>query len=249
MAARPARRTPATRSQRAAQAVDRIAAPQTRPAPEPELALLLAERAERRSPVAGGCAGAYPGLAVQVVRHRLRRHGGAHRPPAAGASLPADPARHAVPRLGRVARRAAGTGRSLDDALWDGDDDASGTEASAQDEAALDDLRRRFLASEWADLQPLEVETEIDFTETSLDGSAHIVICKLDAVYRRADHGGRIEIVDWKTGAPPRDETERGQRMLQLELYRRAYHEKHAVPLDQIDVALYYVAHDLVLRG
>ena len=94
----------------------------------------------------------------------------------------------------------------------------------------LDDLRRRFLDSEWADLQPLEVETEIDFTETSLDGSAHIVICKLDAVYRRADRGGRIEIVDWKTGAPPRDETERGQRMLQLELYRRAYHEKHAVP-------------------
>ena len=76
-----------------------------------------------------------------------------------------------------------------------------------------------------------------------------MIICKLDAVFRRADRGGRIEIVDWKTGAPPRTEAERDERMLQLELYRRAYHAKHAVPLSQIDVALYYVADDLVLRA
>jgi DNA helicase-2/ATP-dependent DNA helicase PcrA len=37
--------------------------------------------------------------------------------------------------------------------------------------------------------------------------------------------------------------------MLQLELYRRAYHAKHGTPLDRIDVVLYYVADDLVLRG
>jgi DNA helicase-2/ATP-dependent DNA helicase PcrA len=37
--------------------------------------------------------------------------------------------------------------------------------------------------------------------------------------------------------------------MLQLELYRRAYHAKHGIRLEQIDVALYYVADDLVLRG
>ena len=76
-----------------------------------------------------------------------------------------------------------------------------------------------------------------------------MVICKLDAVYRRDDRDGRIEIVDWKTGAPPRNDAERAERMLQLELYRRAYHHKHGVPLAEIDVALYYVADDLVLRA
>jgi len=34
-----------------------------------------------------------------------------------------------------------------------------------------------------------------------------------------------------------------------LELYRDAYHAKHGVPMDEIDVALSHVAEDLVLRG
>ena len=37
--------------------------------------------------------------------------------------------------------------------------------------------------------------------------------------------------------------------MLQLALYRLAYHKRHGVPLDQIDVALYYVGDDLVIRS
>ena len=37
--------------------------------------------------------------------------------------------------------------------------------------------------------------------------------------------------------------------MLQLALYRVAYHKARGVPLGQIDVALYYVADDLILRG
>ncbi|WP_203582454.1 ATP-dependent DNA helicase [Microbacterium hibisci] len=142
-----------------------------------------------------------------------------------------------------------GLGGSLDDALWETDEEALGSESSVEDAAALADLRSRFLASEWASLQPIEVETEIDFTTIGPDGLAHIVICKLDAVYRREDRGGRIEIVDWKTGVAPRTPTEKDERMLQLELYRQAYHAKHGIPLDEIDVALYYVAEDVILRG
>src|SRR5690606_40705825 len=86
----------------------------------------------------------------------------------------------------------------------------------------------------------------------STDGAsaddARIVICKLDAVYRRDDRGGRIEIVDWKTGKAPRSDAEREERMLQLALYRLAYHRRFGVPLDEIDVALFYVPDDLVLR-
>jgi DNA helicase-2/ATP-dependent DNA helicase PcrA len=140
----------------------------------------------------------------------------------------------------------SGVGGSPDDGLWEQDDDDSA--ALSADHAALADLKQRFLASEWADLRPIAVETEIDFTADDLlpDGRPHVVICKLDAVYER---DGRIEIVDWKTGRPPRTASERAERMLQLELYRRAYHAKHGVPLERIDVVLYYVADDLVLRA
>ncbi|WP_345750919.1 ATP-dependent DNA helicase [Microbacterium rhizophilus] len=150
----------------------------------------------------------------------------------------------------------AGAGSSTDDALWESDeelwdDDAPAhprpeTEVSAEDEAALARLREIFLRSEWAGLRPLEVETEIDFAMPAPDGApAHIVICKLDAVYER---DGRIEIVDWKTGKAPRTAAERELRSLQLALYRVAYHRRHGVPLDRIDVALFYVADDLVIR-
>lgn len=150
----------------------------------------------------------------------------------------------------------AGAGSSTDDALWESDDElwdglafadaGSETEVSAEDEAALARLRDIFLRSEWAQLRPLEVETEIDFAMPTPEGApGHIVICKLDAVYER---DGRIEIVDWKTGKAPRTAAEKEQRMLQLALYRVAYHRRHGVPLDKIDVALFYVVDDLVIR-
>jgi DNA helicase-2/ATP-dependent DNA helicase PcrA len=116
-------------------------------------------------------------------------------------------------------------------------------------------LQEIFERSEWGGLKPIAVEIEIDFAlgaglpENDGEPRSHIVICKLDAVYRRADRGGRIEIVDWKTGKAPRTAKERDERMLQLALYRLAYHRRFDVPLDDIDVALYYVADDLIIRG
>ncbi|WP_249353975.1 ATP-dependent DNA helicase [Microbacterium sp. 2FI] len=225
------------------------------PDPDPDVALLLAERADRQR---GGAPLAPTRIAASRYKEFVADYAGTvgrlARP------LPERPYRQT--RLGTlfhawVEQRSGslGLGGSLDDALWEIDDDAFGSEssessdASAADADALDRLRATFLRSEWADLKPIEVETEIDFTVTGLDDRAHVVICKLDAVYRREDRGGRIEIVDWKTGAAPRGDDETRERMLQLELYRRAYHARHGVPLDEIDVALYYVAHDLVLRG
>jgi DNA helicase-2/ATP-dependent DNA helicase PcrA len=137
-----------------------------------------------------------------------------------------------------------GTTGTLDDALWDGEDDPASL--AVADEEALRELKAAFERSEWARLQPIAVETEIDFRFTGLDGRDHLAICKLDAVYRR---GERIEIVDWKTGAPPQDENGRRARMLQLELYRQAYHVKHGVPLEDIDVTLFYVGQGVVIRG
>lgn len=142
-----------------------------------------------------------------------------------------------------------GSAASPDDALWDLDDgeEWSGiAAASDDDERDLAALRETFERSEWAQLEPIEVETEVDFALELDEGRPpHIMICKLDAVYRR---GERIEIVDWKTGKAPRTAAEKSDRMLQLALYRLAYHRRHGVPLDQIDAVLYYVPDDLVLR-
>ena len=125
----------------------------------------------------------------------------------------------------------SGRGSSLDEALWELDLSAdegvdlggdAGAATGESEDAALRQLQEAFLRSEWAELAPIEVETEIDM---SLRGAAGVeqIICKLDAVYRREDRGGRIEIVDWKTGAPPRTAADRSNRMLQLALYRLAY--------------------------
>lgn len=150
-----------------------------------------------------------------------------------------------------------GAGAAAESALWEIDEDVPDagalTATTGDDEQALAGLRAIFERSEWADLQPIAVEIEIDFAFGSPDGAVgdagagHIVICKLDAVYRR--EGGRIEIVDWKTGRAPRTAQEREERMLQLALYRVAYHRRFGVPLEQIDVVLFYVADELIIRG
>lgn len=157
-----------------------------------------------------------------------------------------------------VERRSelVGVGARVEEALWELDEDDPSVDSpgdvSPADAADLHTLQQIFERSEWGGLAPIAVEIEIDFALGGApgdDGSGHIVICKLDAVYRREDRGGRIEIVDWKTGKAPRTAQEREERMLQLALYRLAYHRRFGVPLDEIDVALYYVADDLVIRG
>jgi DNA helicase-2/ATP-dependent DNA helicase PcrA len=102
-------------------------------------------------------------------------------------------------------------------------------------------LQRTFERSPWAGRQPLEVEREIHLP---FDG--HLVICKIDAVYRAED--GRYEIVDWKTGAPPKDDDDLFAKQLQLALYRLAYARWRGIDPELIDAAFYYVAHDRVVR-
>lgn len=144
-----------------------------------------------------------------------------------------------------------GAAAGPESALWEVDEEQpDALAAPTADEADLARLREIFERSEWAPLAPIAVEIEIDFALGATAASeGHIIICKLDAVYRREDRGGRIEIVDWKTGRAPRTPAEQEERMLQLALYRLAYHRRFGVALDEIDVALYYVADDLVIRG
>lgn len=230
-----------------AHAAQRVRAAQAAAPPEParDVALLLAERAER----AAGTTGRAP---TRVPASRYKDFVADYAGTVAALSLPMPERPYRQTRLGTlfhawVEQRSGltGVGVSLDAPLWEVGDESDGV--APADARALDDLKERFLASEWAALQPIEVEVEIDVALDDLlpDGRPHIAICKLDAVYRRGD---RIEIVDWKTGRPPRTDAEREERLLQLRLYRRAYHARSGVPEDRIDVALYYVADDLVVR-
>ncbi|MDQ1083833.1 MULTISPECIES: ATP-dependent DNA helicase [Microbacterium] len=210
--------------------------------PDADLELLLAERADRLRPSHDPAPTRIPASKFKdFVADYGRAVDDLRRP------MPERPYRQT--RLGTlfhawVEQRSGqvGAGIGLDDGLWD--DEEIG--ASAADAEELQRLRECFERSEWAGLRPLEVETEIDFVTTRLDGREHVIICKLDAVYRRGD---RYEIVDWKTGRPPTTDAERRARMLQLELYREAYHAKHGIDLDQIDVTLFYVGDEVVLRG
>ena len=123
-------------------------------------------------------------------------------------------------------------------------DDSSGSDWLEAD-AELEALIERFEQSRWADLQPIAVELEI-----SMPFAGRTVVCKLDAVYRTGDGAdARYEVVDWKTGRPPRTDAERASRFLQLDLYRHAYAQWAGVPPERIDVTLFYVAEGEELRG
>ncbi|MFT4282066.1 ATP-dependent DNA helicase [Microbacterium sp.] len=238
-----------TRVEEAAARVRR-AAEARRAEPSRDLRLLLAEREERSRRTS-------PRAPTRIPASRFKDFAIDYAAAAAAAARPLPERPYRQTRVGTlfhawVEQRSgvSGLGPSTDDGLWEEASDPA--EDAGADQRTLDELKQRFLASEWAPLQPIAVETEIDFTADDLfpeeagSGRPHVVICKLDAVYER---DGRIEIVDWKTGRPPGTPRERRERMFQVELYRRAYHAKFGTPLDQIDVVLFYVADGVVLRG
>jgi DNA helicase-2/ATP-dependent DNA helicase PcrA len=108
------------------------------------------------------------------------------------------------------------------------------------DAEALARLQVTFEASAWGARRPVEVEREIHLP---FDG--HIVVCKIDAVYRNDD---RYEVVDWKTGKKPADAADLERKQLQLALYRLAYAKWSGIDARLIDAAFYFVADDLVIR-
>lgn len=121
---------------------------------------------------------------------------------------------------------------------------ASGA-ASSKIEQQLNKLQENFELSRWGGLKPIAVECEL-----TVPFASTMLVCKLDAVYSHVNDGvRRIEIVDWKTGKPPRNAQERQSRFVQLNLYRAAYAKFASIPISEIDVTLFYVADNLEIRG
>ncbi|WP_456788173.1 UvrD-helicase domain-containing protein [Cellulomonas sp. P5_C5] len=137
------------------------------------------------------------------------------------------------------------------DALPGADDDSTALDL---DEQALRDA---FLATEWANRSPVAVEVDI---EISVDG--YVLRSRIDAVFpdvavltdvatgatgAAAAGGGDsgtpqpVVVVDWKTGAPPKDEVARASRELQLAVYRLAWSRWTGTPLGQVRAAFCYV--------
>ena len=131
----------------------------------------------------------------------------AHRATAARAAVPPDAARARSSTRGsssapgsvghrRLARRRA---------VGDSTTTRRRPRRRARSRGARSRCSANFAALGVGDLQPIEVETEIDFTATRPRRPARTSSSASSTrSIRRDDRGGRIEIVDWKTGAPPR---------------------------------------------
>ena len=143
---------------------------------------------------------------------------------------------------------------------------------SADDGSAGDDhlprLQAAFRRSDWSGRTPLEVEAPFELV---LDGV--VVRGRVDAVYgdevsppvRRRDDaavaqlslfdepdepratGARLEVVDWKTGAPPSGR-QATVAAVQLAAYRLAFAHLYRLDLDQVSAAFHYVADDVTVR-
>lgn len=112
-------------------------------------------------------------------------------------------------------------------------------EGAAPDEA-LADLQERFLAGEWADRVPLDVEVPFASVIAGV-----VVRGRMDAVYAYPD--GRYDVVDWKTGAQPAG-TDAAAAAVQLAAYRLAWAELKGVPLDLVGAAFFYVRDGVTVR-
>jgi DNA helicase-2/ATP-dependent DNA helicase PcrA len=118
----------------------------------------------------------------------------------------------------------------------------SGPDDPANPDADLAELRSGFERSGWADRWPTAVEVPFE----TLVGD-RLVRGRIDAVFADAPEGG-YDVVDWKTGQPPRSQAEHHAVSVQLAAYRLAWSALAGVPVAQVRAAFYYVAHDQTVR-
>jgi len=144
------------------------------------------------------------------------------------------------------------------DALPGADDVFDQPDASGPLDEQVAELRDAFLASEWAHRAPVAIEVDV---EISVAG--YVLRSRIDAVFPdprpspderspgqlsldepsldEPAPGGRVVVVDWKTGAPPTDPGTRAAREIQLAVYRLAWSRWSGLPLESVGAAFHYV--------
>jgi DNA helicase-2/ATP-dependent DNA helicase PcrA len=121
----------------------------------------------------------------------------------------------------------------LDELPGAGDDDAAPDDALA-------DLQAIFLAGEWANRTPIEVEVPF---ATSIAGV--VIRGRMDAVF--ATPRGGFDVVDWKTGRRPMGRAAH-DAAVQLGAYRLAWAELAGVQVEKVSAAFYYVRDNATVR-
>ena len=115
---------------------------------------------------------------------------------------------------------------------------------AADDDAAPDEelaaLREAFLAGEWADRTPVEVEVPFATTIAGV-----VVRGRMDAVF--ADPGGRYDVIDWKTGRRP-GQAQAAAAVVQLSAYRMAWASLAGVPVSRVRAGFHYVLDGVTVR-
>ena len=112
------------------------------------------------------------------------------------------------------------------------DDEDFDTLTPLAEDQKLEDLKTKWLASDWAKLQPHAVEVPF---ETVIAGI--LVRGRIDAVYK-TDKG--FEVIDWKTGSKELGES----AAVQLAVYRLAWAKLQAVAVESVSAAFHYVPID-----
>ncbi|WP_041841459.1 ATP-dependent helicase [Actinoplanes friuliensis] len=115
---------------------------------------------------------------------------------------------------------------------------------AADEDAAADEeltaLQAAFLAGEWADRTPIEVEVPFATTVAGV-----VVRGRMDAVF--ADPGGRFDVIDWKTGRRPAD-ADAEAAAVQLAAYRIAWAALAGVPVSRVRAGFHYVREGATVR-
>jgi DNA helicase-2/ATP-dependent DNA helicase PcrA len=115
---------------------------------------------------------------------------------------------------------------------------------AADDDAAADEelaaLQAAFLAGEWADRTPVEVEVPF---ATTVGGV--VLRGRMDAVF--AEPGGRYDVIDWKTGRRPDGELA-AAAVVQLGAYRIAWAALGGVPVNRVRAGFHYVREGVTVR-
>ncbi len=124
--------------------------------------------------------------------------------------------------------------------LLDIDELPGAADSTASPDTELDELRDKFLASDWASRTPTEVEVGF---ETVIGDT--VIRGRIDAVFAESD--GQWVVVDWKTGAIP-EPAQRESLYVQLAAYRIAWAQLQGVPLHQVRAAFHYVRHGYTLE-
>jgi DNA helicase-2/ATP-dependent DNA helicase PcrA len=118
--------------------------------------------------------------------------------------------------------------------LLDVDELPGAADETAEPDADLVELQDAFLASTWAARVPAEIEFPFDMV---LEGI--VLRGRMDAVFAD-DPEGFVDVVDWKTGRPPRGE-DAAAAAVQLAVYRLAWHHLNDTPLERIRASFHYV--------